>query len=127
MKRSLLTALIIFILVFFCNRLQHKTIRQIKNEISPELSAISAEMANKNYASARKLYDGYIKKWNEKQSALFMLFSHEEIDEIIRKNARLPTFFNDEGETEAFAVIGELNEVFSELEEKIRINFKNIF
>ena len=126
MKRGIIAALLILVAVFICGSLHSNTIKKVSKESNEVLASISKMLNKKDYSSARNEFYKYQKNWEKKKAELAILITHEDIDDITRKNARLSACFNNEAETEAFAIIGELNELFSELDYKFRINFKNI-
>ena len=68
----------------------------------------------------------YSAKWKEYENILSLSVSHDDLDAIVLRNARLVACLNSGNEAEAAAVIGELCETFKSLENGFRINPRNI-
>ena len=127
MKKSIIIMIVIPAVICFGWFFQNNSLNKLYNASAGQLKEIAANIDNRSYDNARSIFNHYDSTWQKQQELLSLLVSHEEIDDITRHNARLGACLNDEGETEALAVIGELNEIFKELNDKFRVNPKNIF
>jgi len=126
MKKGILFAFLILLTVILSGMLHSLTIKKISKASLESLTLVSQKLGRKEYDSARNEFYNYREKWKKKKDTLAFLITHEEIDAITHKNAQLSACFNDEAETEAFSIIGELHELFLELEQKFSVNLKNI-
>ncbi len=127
MKRSIIIIFCILILVCTGWFLQNRMLSNLFAQADSSLSRIANHIEKQDYVSAHKEFDLYNKRWEDKETILCMLVSHEDIDFITRCNGQLRAFIKTPGEEEAYAVISELYESYRELKDKFKVNIKTIF
>lgn len=126
MKRSIILILIILALVISGGFLQSLKIKSINTNSIKELESISLTLKKQSYNEANDIYQSYEKHWKKNKKNLSLIISHDELDSITRHNSRLGVYLSDRGVLDAYAEIGELMDIYNELEEKFKLSLRNI-
>ena len=126
MKRSIVIIFVVLTLICFGWFFQNKMLESVYKDAFTALNDISHLISSKQYSAAKSLFADYLSKWKKTESRLALLVSHEEIDDITRHNARLSACLNEKEGIEGLATIGELHEIYKELNEKFKVNFKTV-
>ena len=126
MKRSIILILIILALVISGGFLQSRKIKNINTNSVKELKSISLALKEQSYNEAGEIYQKYKNRWMKNKKNLSLIISHDELDSITRHNSRLGVYLSDRGVLDAYAEIGELVDIYNELEEKFKLSLRNI-
>lgn len=126
MKRSFIIILIISALVISGGFLQNRKIKSINESSVKELESISLSLEKQSYNEAKDRYKIYKNHWEKNKKILSLIISHDELDSITNHNSRLGAYLNERGVLDANAEIGELTDIYNELEEKFRLSLRNI-
>lgn len=127
MKRSIIIIIVIIISISCGWFFQNKILTNLFNSADYSLAEIANHIENGDYSSAHNEFNRYNQWWEKKEDILCTLISHEDIDFITRCNSQLRAYIKTPGEEEAYAIIGELYEIYRELEGKFKVNIKTIF
>lgn len=126
MKRSISIILIILAVAVSGGFLQNKKIKSINKNSVKELESISLSLEKQSYNEAKGKYEIYENHWKKNKKLLSLIISHDELDSITKHNSRLEAYLNERGVLDAYAEIGELTDIYQELEEKFELSLRNI-
>ncbi len=126
MKRSISVILIILALVISGGFLQNRKIKSININSVKELESISLSLEKQSYNEATEKYKNYENHWKKNKKLLSLIITHDELDSITKHNSRLGAYLSERGVLDAYAEIGELTDIYQELEEKFKLSLRNI-
>lgn len=126
MKRCIIIILIISALIVSGGFLQTKKIKSINKNSVKELDSISLCLKTQSYNEANEKYKSYEENWKKNKKLLTLIISHDELDSITNHTSRLGAYLNERGILDAYAEIGELKDIYNELEEKFELSLRNI-
>ena len=125
MKKNLIIMLTVTAILWCGCIIQSMELKKASSFAKDALSATKNALAV-GFRAAETEFMKYSAKWEKYENILSLSVSHDDLDSIMLRNARLGACLSSGNEAEAAAVIGELCETFKSLENGFRINPRNI-
>ena len=126
MKKSIAVLIIIPLIIGISSYAQNNLISCLCSKAYADLTDISGYVETSEFKGALSAYNDYSEKWEGKCKILSYLISHDELDDIMIHNVRLSAYLETGNRTESMVTIGELKEIYRELQDIFKVNFKNI-
>lgn len=126
MKR-MMVGLIILLSLFSGWLWEKHVIGEVCTEMVQSLDEISFASEEGEREKLIKLTEDFAGKWTKKERLLDMLTPHDDTDEINLNLVRLKEYSRKNNFMAVDVIVKEMKKHFEEIEEKLQVNYTNIF
>ncbi len=127
MKREILIAFIIIILIVILNIITANYTNKSMEDITSDLDKIRIQLVSKNKENLNDSIDNVIKKWEEKKNILAFYIEHTELEKMELYLHELDSNVETDEFNIAIQSLDSCNFMASHIRDKYEVALKNIF
>ena len=127
MKREILIAFIIIILIVILNIITANYTNKSMEDITSDLDKIRIQLVSKNKENLNDSIDNIIKKWEEKKNILAFYIEHTELEKMELYLHELDSNVETDEFNIAIQSLDSCNFMASHIRDKYEVALKNIF
>lgn len=127
MKREILIAFIIIILIVILNIITANYTNKSMEDITSDLDKIRTQLVSKNKENLNNSVDNVIKKWEEKKNILAFYIEHTELEKMELYLHELDSNIETDEFNIAIQSLDSCNFMASHIRDKYEVALKNIF